>query len=68
MASTSHFSFDDSVHDGLHRFRLMALHDSLEVLGAVFQSLRHRDVQVVVRLLSSQVLRTNENALWKVRQ
>lgn len=36
----------------------MALHDSFEVLRAMLQSLRHGNVQVVVRLLGSQVLHT----------
>jgi len=66
--SESHFSFDDSVHDGLHRFHFMALHDSFEVLRAVFESLRHRDVQVIVRLLGSQVLNRRENTLREERQ
>lgn len=57
MCSESHLSFDYPVHYGLHGFHLVALHDSFKVLRAMFQSLGHRDVQVVVRLLSSQVLR-----------
>ena len=61
----SHFSFDYSVHNGLHRLHFVALHDSFEVLRAMFQSLRHCDVQVVVRLLSSQVLWTNVKTLWQ---
>lgn len=57
--SKPHFSFDYPVHNGLHRFHFVALHDSFEVLRAMLQSLCHRDVQVVVRLLSRQVLHTN---------
>lgn len=55
-ASAPHLSFDYPVHDGLHGFHLVTLHDSFEVLRAMFEGLRDRDVQVVVGLLSSQVL------------
>lgn len=51
-----HLSLDDPVHDGLHGFHLVTLHDSFEVLRAVLEGLRDGDVQVVVGLLSSQVL------------
>lgn len=52
----SHLGLDDPVHDGFHGFRLVTLHYSFEVLRAVLEGLRDGDVQVVVGLLSSQVL------------
>lgn len=59
----SYFSFHDPVHNRLHGFHFVALHDSFKVLGTMLQRLRHRNVQVVVGLLSSQVLhRSNGQA------
>lgn len=55
----SYFSFHYPVHNRLHGFHFVALHDSFKVLGTMLQRLRHRDVQVVVGLLSSQVLHRN---------
>lgn len=52
----THLRFDDPVHDRLHGFHFVTLHHSFEVLRAMFEGLRHRDVQVVVGLLSSQIL------------
>lgn len=52
-------SLHDSVHDGLQRLQLVALHDPLEVLRPVPERLRHRHVQVVVGLLGRQVLHTH---------
>lgn len=64
----SHFCFDYSVHNGLHRFHFVALNDSFKVLRAMFQGLRHADVQVIVRLLCSQVLqqREKESEQWQL--
>lgn len=57
--NASDLSFDYPVHDRLHGFRLVTLYDSFEVLRAMLEGLCHCDVQVVVSLLSSQILHTN---------
>ena len=57
---SGYLSLHDAVHDGLQGLQLVALHDSLKVLGAVLQRLGHRDVQVVVRFLRRQVLQNGQ--------
>lgn len=56
MWSVTDLGFDDPVHNCLHGFHFVALDDPFEVLRAMFEGLRHCDVQVVVGLLSSQIL------------
>lgn len=52
----THLSFDYPVHYSLQSLQSVALHDTLEVLGAMHQSLSHANVQVIVGLFSSKIL------------
>lgn len=51
-----YLGLDQAVDDGFQRLVLVTLEDALEVVGAVLQRPRHRHIQVVVGLLSCQVL------------
>lgn len=52
----SYLSLNQTVDDGFQRLVLVTLEDTLKVVGAVLQRPCHRHIQVVVGLLSCQVL------------